>query len=155
MHIKVSALIPTRNRAQWIEEAIECYLSQTWENKELVIVDDEDAPSLPNGIDIPGVIYHRLSERLSIGRKRNSCWELATGDIITHLYDGWSGPNRFEHQANLLINHSKILMTGYDQSVFANRESRQAWLYKSGSSGCGTSMAYWRSFWQTHRFPNK
>lgn len=152
---KVSAICPTRNRPQWIMEAVGCFLSQTYPNRELIIVDDDDAPSLPNGINVPGIIYQRLHERKSIGLKRNACCELASGAIIWTLdNDDWSGPGRMADQVQRLIDNPKMLMTGYDQLVFANQTTQQAWEYRSGSGVCGTSMCYWRSFWQLNRFRN-
>ena len=121
-----------------------------------MIVDDTDAPSFPDGIFMDNVIYHRLPGRLSIGRKRNLCCEYASGEIVIHHDDDdWSGPNRYADQSQRLIDHPKMVMTGYDRMVFANRDTRQAWMYRRGSGCCGTSMTYWRHWWQSHRFSNK
>jgi O-antigen biosynthesis protein len=153
--IRVSMIMPTRDRPEWSQEALQCFLSQTWTAKELVVVDDEDAPSFKEGLEMENVIYHRLPERLSIGRKRNVCCQLATGQIIQHLdSDDWSGPNRMQDQAQRLIDKPKMMVTGYDQMVFANRETKKAWMYRSGSGCCGTSLTYWRHWWQSNLFKN-
>ena len=60
------------------------------------------------------VIYHRLTQRWSIGKKRNAAWQLATGSIIQHLdSDDWSGPNRMEYQTNISIKIPKKLIVGF------------------------------------------
>src|SRR4051794_980354 len=111
--------MPTRGRPHWIKQAIQSYLSQTWLRRELIIVDDEDNPSLPLGISVPGIRYERLPTRLSIGAKRNVACSVARGDIIvTFDDDDWSSPIRVEDQIRLLEANPHAVMAGYKTLIF-------------------------------------
>ena len=43
----ISAIMPTRSRPPLSQVALDCFLAQTYEPRELVIIDDEDDPSFP------------------------------------------------------------------------------------------------------------
>ena len=43
--ILVSAIMPTRSRPALSRAALNCFLAQTYEPRELVILDDDDDPS--------------------------------------------------------------------------------------------------------------
>jgi hypothetical protein len=66
----VSAIMPTRARPQFAREAVDLFLAQTWPNKELVILDDEEHPSFPSGIAGDGIRYEQLRFTLTVGAKR-------------------------------------------------------------------------------------
>jgi glycosyltransferase involved in cell wall biosynthesis len=69
--------MPTYNRRAFVQRAIEYFLRQGYERKELIIVDD--------GTDSIGYLvsqdehirYIRLNERLTLGAKRNRACEAA------------------------------------------------------------------------------
>jgi len=43
----VSAIMPTRSRSEMAVAAVECWKSQTWQDTELLILDDADCPAFP------------------------------------------------------------------------------------------------------------
>lgn len=43
----VSVVIPTHNRRQWLSESIESWLNQTWDNIEIIVVDDASTDGSP------------------------------------------------------------------------------------------------------------
>ncbi|RPJ87285.1 MAG: glycosyltransferase, partial [Acidobacteria bacterium] len=72
----VSAIMPTANRPQYVGSAITCFQAQTYEPKELLILDDGDS--------IKGLIprddrirYFQLEGRLVLGAKQNLGCDLA------------------------------------------------------------------------------
>jgi len=99
----VSAIMPTCNRPQYIEQAIRCFLAQTYPHKELVIVDDGD--SIKHLVPTrPDILYESSWPPLRIGPKRNLACGLASGDIIAHWDDDdWSAPDRIEQQLRMLV----------------------------------------------------
>jgi len=87
---KISVIVPTRNRASFLPQLLELYRRQTWNNKELLILDDSeqedtDFINLTNGQS--DVHYWHHNARTSIGNKRNVLIEKSTGDIIAHFDD--------------------------------------------------------------------
>src|SRR5262245_40359289 len=95
--MKVSCILPTRGRHDLATQAVECFASQTYPDKELIIVDDADDPSFRYGILRPDSLYVTSIERLNIAAKRQLCCEYTTGDVIAHFdSDDYSDPRRLE-----------------------------------------------------------
>jgi len=150
----VSCIMPTRGRAEFAAAAVECFLSQTWAEKELVIVDDADAPSFPAQPDFVGVSYHRLNGRLPIGAKRNICCSRAAGAIIAHFDDDdWSASGRLSDQIERLVN-SGATVTGYHSMRFT--DGARWWQYSGQEDyALGTSLVYRREYWESSPFPTE
>jgi glycosyltransferase involved in cell wall biosynthesis len=71
----------TYNRHKLLEEVLYMFLNQTYENKELIIVNDQ--PNVEYYYDDPRVKIYNLKERFtSLGRKRNYAKSLASGEYI-------------------------------------------------------------------------
>lgn len=149
----VSAIMPTRGRPDFAKRALACFDSQTWPDKELVIADDADAPSFPNGIEGPAIQYHRLPRRLTVGAKRNICCSRAGGEIIVHLDDDdHSAPGRFADQVERLIASGKAV-TAYRSMVFRDIDGNPVARYDG--LPIGTSLCYTRQWWLAHPFADR
>lgn len=147
--------MPTRGRSLYALLAIAYFQAQTWPDKELVIADDADQPSFPNGIACEGVTiqYHRL-QRMEVGAKRNICCARAEGEIIIHLDDDdFSAPGRFADQVARLL-ESRQDVTGYTAMRFT--DGTNWWQYRGGTEcALGTSLCYRRQWWKLHPFPSQ
>ncbi len=113
----VSCLMPTYNRRRFAERAIGFFLAQDYADRELVILDDgEDAIGdlVPAGTPIR---YHRLSERMTIGAKRELACQMAEGEVLVQWDDDdWYGPTRLRRQvAPLASGNAEItgIVRGY------------------------------------------
>lgn len=87
---KVSVIVPTRNRPGHLPEILRIYDSQTWEDKEILILDDSEQLDLNFKARIkgrPDVQYLYSKKPLSIGKKRNILAERSSGDLIAHFDD--------------------------------------------------------------------
>lgn len=84
---KVSVILPTRNRPAELNRAVGSVLSQSYENWELVIVND-GAEDLELGTlaDDPRVVVIESGEA-GVGAARNRGLDHATGDVVTFLDD--------------------------------------------------------------------
>jgi len=113
----VSICIPTYNSGKWIKDTIHSALAQTWDNKELIIVDDG---SVDNTYE---VIKKFESDKVKIFRQenkgacaaRNKALKGAKGDFIQWLdADDLLAPNKIENQLrNSDLNpYSKVLHSG-------------------------------------------
>lgn len=151
----VSAIMPTRGRFVHALSAALQFQLQTWPDKELVIADDADMPSFPDGVHYPGfdVQYHRIP-RMTIGAKRNLCCARARGEIVIHLDDDdFSAPARFLDQVMRLTESGKAV-TGYSAMRFT--DGRNWWQYRGGPEcALGTSLCYQRDWWKQHPFPTE
>lgn len=146
----VSAIMPTRNRRDFLPAAIAGFLAQDWPNKELVIIADGE----PIGDLIPADPRIRLYELGgNIGTKRNLACERASGEYIVHFDDDdHYGPTRISEQVRILRQSSRPA-TGCNVLPFAWDEGRRAWLYLGRQNyAIGTSLCYLRSYWKGHRF---
>src|ERR1019366_781487 len=111
----ISVLLCTHNSRALLPIAIESYLSQEYENKELIVIDDGDDLIADMVKGIPGVHYHLVPAR-NLSQKRNAGIRLATGEIIVHFdSDDWSGPGRISHQVEHLIAHN-LKVVGYSKA---------------------------------------
>ncbi len=150
--------MPTRGRNKLALSAIRCFLSQTYANKELLILDDKEDPTFPmDGDNVSDIDTSRISimaaeGRMSIAKKRNQLAEMAQGEIIWTLDDDdWSGPYRMEQQVKRLEESGKAV-TGYKTLLF--HDGAKAYRYVGPSSyALGTSLCYLRSWALENKFP--
>lgn len=108
----VSVIIPVYNGAAYIAEALESILNQTYENIEIIIIDDG---STDNSLDIVKgfrsdkikIIVNECN--IGLAATRNRGLKAAEGEYIA-LMDGddVSFPNRLSAQVNLLEKHPDV-----------------------------------------------
>lgn len=153
MGVMVSAVMPTKGRPQLAARALECFLSQTYEPKELVILDDEQDRSFSDGVEHPQVRYVLESLLLNIPQKRNAVNALAKGEVIVHFdSDDFSMPTRITDQVARMELSDKAV-TGYHSILFHVEHSGQARKYVGSiDKAVGTSLCYRKSWWEAHPF---
>jgi len=87
----VSCLMVTSGRFEMAKRSIHCFCKQTYPNKELVIIDNDDTDSLANWVktlrDSRLVYIHLPNERKPLGELRNIAVERANGSYIAHWDD--------------------------------------------------------------------
>ena len=143
--------MPTRGRRKLAAKAVDYFWSQTYQNKQLLILDDEEDPSFT--LRPHCHFYARRSDPMTIGAKRNTLCAIAAGPIIAHWdSDDYSAPDRLTVQYYLLRESGKAVL-GFHTLLFVNEETRQA-AYYIGDPGdiVGTSLMYRREWWQEHPF---
>lgn len=96
MNLKVSVIIPTYKRSEFLTRAIDSILHQSYKNIEIIIVDDNDPSSdfrrntenrIKDYIDEKKVIYHKNEVNIGGALARNVGINIASGDYITFLDD--------------------------------------------------------------------
>lgn len=98
----VSVVIPTYNRADLLERAIQSVLGQTFENFEVVVVDDaseDDTKDVVEDIDDPRIEYIRHRTNRNGAVARNTGIDASTGEFVAFLDDDdeWY-PSKLEKQ---------------------------------------------------------
>ena len=111
---KVSILIPLYNSENYISETIESALSQSWENKEIIIVDDG---STDNSYQIAKTyeskiikVYQQENQGACVAR--NLAFEKSTGDYIQYLdADDLMSPEKIEKQMAYFLKYGDEICT--------------------------------------------
>ncbi len=116
----VSVIIPTRNRAHLLSEAIESVLTQTFWDFELIIVDDgstDRTAEVVAGYDDRRIVYY-AQEKQERGAARNRGVGVSQGKYITFLDDDdWYLPRKLDVQAGYLNMHPEVgmVISGWDR----------------------------------------
>ena len=98
---RVSCLMLTYNRPRFAQMAVDCFLGQTYSNRELVIVDDGSVPYYPPSD--PRIQYIRLTRQVLVGVKWNLAAHAATGALMCFWADDdWHHPERIARQVAAL-----------------------------------------------------
>ena len=105
MSALVSILIPCYNAERWLSESINSALNQTWQNIEVIVVDDgstDDSLSVARTYQSDNVKVLSQSNR-GASAARNHALSVAQGDFIQYLdADDLLAPNKIEKQVRLL-----------------------------------------------------
>lgn len=123
--MKISVIIPNFNYARYLEEAIESVLGQTYQNIELIVVNngstDDSLKVLKKYSDTIRVINQ---SNLGQSGARNSGLKNATGDFIAFLdADDFWAPTKLEKQLNLINDSTQLIYCGI--LPFDDRKSRE------------------------------
>jgi glycosyltransferase involved in cell wall biosynthesis len=154
--LKVSCIMPACY-GEVAAVAISCFIAQTYENRELVVLDNNPAGStiehlIPKGD--PRFVYAQC-ERTNTGALRNQANALATGDVLCHWdCDDWYSADRVSYQIDRLRLSEKA-MTGFHSILFYNTADGRCYRYTFAGTppyACGTSAFYTRSWWLEHPF---
>ena len=136
---KVSILIPLYNSEKFIAETITSALAQTWENKELIIVDDgstDKSFEIAKSFESDIVRLYRQENR-GASTARNVAFTYSNGDYIQYLdADDLISPDKIEAQMKLFEQFGNDILVscqwdGFinsaDESKFPNRSFYKDW----------------------------
>jgi glycosyltransferase involved in cell wall biosynthesis len=108
----VTAVMPTYNKGQWLQEAIDSILGQTFTDWELIIIDDgstDDTATVLARYADPRITIRTLTQNVGRARARNLALELARGRYIAICdSDDISAPTRFEDHVAFLDANPQI-----------------------------------------------
>ena len=114
----ISVVMSVYNGDQFLAEAIESILHQSWRDFEFIIVDDASRDTTSQILEQ----YQKQDDRIHLLRNEVNSGlgcslqkgvEAARGRFIARMdADDISLPDRFEKQLNYLINHSEIKILG-------------------------------------------
>jgi len=100
----VSVIIPTFNRAAWVREAVDSVLAQTFQDFELIVVDDGSTDTTAEGLGPYGDRLRTIVQaRQGVSAARNRGLEMAVGEWLAFLDsdDLWL-PQKLETQVDFL-----------------------------------------------------
>lgn len=120
----VSIMMTTFNRADLIGEAIKSVLGQTYQNWELLILDDGSVDNTAKVVDDflahdSRIKYFPSPQNLGITKNRNRGLELSIGKYIAVLDsdDFWCDVTKLEKQVSYLESHADTILLGTQTKV--------------------------------------
>jgi len=106
----VSVIIPVFNAENYIEEAIDSILNQTYKSIEIIAVDDGSTDNSAHIISgIKNIKLIRSARNMGVGYARNRAIEICSGDFVSFLDadDLWD-KEKTSLQVNILLNETDI-----------------------------------------------
>jgi glycosyltransferase involved in cell wall biosynthesis len=120
----VSILIPAYNAAEWIAESLQSALQQTWENTEIIVVDDgsKDQTLAAARRFESSRVKVVTQKNQGAAAARNTCFSLSQGDYIQWLdADDLLGPDKIARQMAVLEregNKRTLLSSGWAHFIY-------------------------------------
>lgn len=114
----ISVLIPTYNVGEFVKEAIECVVLQTYSNIEIIVVDDcstDNTYSILQEINISEsrMKLYRNEQNSGIVKTLNYALSVCTGEYIVRMDgDDLCDSMKFEKQLIFLLNNPEISLVG-------------------------------------------
>ncbi len=87
MSVSVSCLLATRDRPEFLRQAIRCFREQTITDTELIVVDDSVAPDEDVAALDERIRYVWLARPASLGRKLNAAARIAQAEVLQKIDD--------------------------------------------------------------------
>jgi glycosyltransferase involved in cell wall biosynthesis len=108
----VSVILPAYNGARFLKEAVDSIVLQTFQDWELILVDDgstDHTPEIMKGYNDPRIRYLKNEENKGLVYSLNRAIEASTGRYIARMdADDFSQPDRLEKQVIFLESHPDI-----------------------------------------------
>jgi glycosyltransferase involved in cell wall biosynthesis len=123
----ITVLMPVYNGEQFIKEAIESILSQSFTNFEFLIIDDGSTDTTPQIVQSyvdSRIRYIKNEKNLGISHTLNKGLEMASAELIARMdADDISYPNRLQKQYEYLESHpSCALLSSWAREILENGE---------------------------------
>jgi glycosyltransferase involved in cell wall biosynthesis len=87
---KFSVLVPTRDRVEYLRQAVESVLYQDYGDWEICIADNVSSDSTREwveGLDDPRILYSRTEQLIPVTENWNRCLSMSSGDYVVMLGD--------------------------------------------------------------------
>jgi glycosyltransferase involved in cell wall biosynthesis len=150
----ISCIMPTYDRRAFVPRAIDYFLRQSYEPKELIVIDDgtdQIGDLIPAD---PRIRYFGLNKKLNLGAKLNLACEYAHGDIIANWDDDdWYAPHRLNSQVQALLTGNADVC-GLSHLLYYDLRTGRAYkyIYPTGRGAWLGTLCYFKVFWANHRF---
>ena len=122
----ITVIVPNYNTAQYLPKCIDSILAQTWNNIEIILVDDGSSDNSANIINdykqrYPDIIKSLFQKNSGQGVARNNALNCMAGDYVVFVdSDDWILPEMFEGMFNNLTGTNSDVVTCNYQMVNEN-----------------------------------
>ncbi len=123
----VSVIMSAYNHAAYVEQAIESILAQTYDNFELLVIDDgssDDTAAIIEKLSRTHGFYFKRQENRGLPVTLNELVQISSGDYITACAsdDFWPS-TRLDEQVSLLVNNPEYDIVHSDVFMSIQRDS--------------------------------
>lgn len=123
----VSVIIPTRNRPEFLQRAVDSALAQSYPHFELIIIDDGSTPAAQLNVSDSRIRWRRHEQGHGAAASRNAGMRMANGELFAFLDDD---DEYFPHKLSVLVDYLHTHPSV--ELVFARVEYR----YGNGQTEC-------------------
>src|SRR5579859_2153602 len=149
----VSCILVTRDRPAFVRQALRCFSSQDYLNKELIVVDDGSTSVKRLCAGVPDVTYLRLTAPVPTGTKLNLGIEMSRGDIVQKLDDDDFYAPGFLSAAIARLRRARREDALVAWCCFLVLIARDRRLYSSGHGwNAGGTLCFRRALWRRRPF---
>jgi glycosyltransferase involved in cell wall biosynthesis len=121
----VSIIMPTYNGAQYIKRALQSVIDQSYQQWELIIIDDgsddqtKTATAIANYLADNRVMYLKNEKNLGIQKTLNRGLAQAKGEYIARIDDDdiWADPEKLRQQVDFLETRPQYVLVGTGTSI--------------------------------------
>lgn len=125
---KVSVLMPVYNAGQYLNQAIDSILAQSFKDWELILINDgstDNSESIICRYDDERIYYIKNATNQGLIRTLNKGIGYCHGEYVARMdADDISHPDRFKYQVDFLDNHPVYIMCGTNATVIDNADNQ-------------------------------
>lgn len=112
----VSVVVPVYNQGPYLEEAIQSLLVQTYQNIEIIVLDDGSTDTTAQVLKkYTGRFHWENHQNMGQSRTLNKGWQMAKGEFLSYLSgDDSLLPEAIATSVNYLMSNPKVVMTYCD-----------------------------------------
>lgn len=127
---RVSVIMPVYNSEKYVGEAIESILNQTYEDFELIIIDDgskDSSAEIIQSYKDERIVFIKNEVNRGFLYNLNYGIEISKGEYIARLdNDDISYPTRFEKQVQFLDSHPETVLVGTKMDLLIDGKKRDS-----------------------------
>ncbi len=145
----VSVVIPVRNEQRYVAEALDSILKQTFDDFEVIVIDDasdDETPQILANYTDPRVRIKTNPQAMGVGGALNAGLALARGTYIARMdADDIAKPQRLEKQVAFLERHPDIGLVSSNTCIIDENGTLQEEIYPG--RGFAPAALRWELFW--------
>ena len=163
MYPTVSILMPVYKTSQYLREAMDSVLSQTFTDFELIVLNDcspDNAEEILDEYKDPRIVRYLGKENVGLANVLNVGMQMARGKYIARMdSDDLSMPNRLEVQVDYLERHPDIDLCSCGMTLFGAKDGK--WVRESDPDMVRISTLFFSpilhasSVWRKEAFDKK
>lgn len=129
----VSILMPVYKTAQFLQEAVDSILAQTFKDFELIVLNDcspDNSEEILDSFDDPRIVRYRGAVNRGLSNVLNVGMDMARGKYIARMdSDDISMPNRLQVQVDYLESHPEVDLCSCGMRLFGAK--KEVWIRES------------------------